>query len=60
MLHFFGQFTTSFHFFLTTRGKKITSCWTFKKSQILNGGPSEKSHIVDHPKENHNEREFKR
>ena len=49
----------SFHFFLTTWGKQITSCWTFWKGPILSAGPSAKVLIVDHPKEDYIEREFK-
>ena len=47
-------------FFLTTQGKQITSRWTFGKGPVLNHGPSEKFLIVGHPKEDLNEREFKR
>ena len=56
----FGQFTTSCHFFLITLGKYVTSCWTFWKGSLFNPGPSEKFLIVGHPKEDHNEWEFKR
>ena len=37
---------------------QITSHWTFWKVPILNAGPFEKFLIVDHPKEDHNERGF--
>ena len=47
-------------FFLTTQGKQITSHWTFRKGPIINPGPIEKFLIVDHPKEDHKEREFQR
>ena len=40
--------------------EKITPRWTFWKSSILTAEPSGKLLIVDHPKENHNEQEFKR
>ena len=33
--------------------------WTFWKGPSLNAGPSGKFLIVDHPKEDHNERMFK-
>ena len=48
-----------FSFFLSTQGKQITLRQTFRKSPILNAGPTEKFLIVDHPKEDHNEPEFK-
>ena len=38
----------------------MISSWTFWKGPILNAGPSENFLILDHPKEDHNEQEFKR
>ena len=57
MLNFLDNSLT---FFLITKGKQITSRWTLWKGPMLNGGTSENFFIVDHPKEDHNKRGFKR
>ena len=41
----------SLTFFLTTKGKKITSRWTIWIGLRLNAGTTENFFIVDHPKE---------
>ena len=56
----FWKIYGSFSFFLARQGKQITSHWTLPKGPIRNVDPSEKFLFVEHPKENHNEREFKR
>ena len=48
-----------FSFFLTMQGKWISSRWTSWKGPISNAEPSDKFLFVNHPKEDHNEREFK-
>ena len=50
---------SGFSFFLKTKGKQITSRWTFSKVPILNAGPSEKFSFVGNPKEDHEKPEFK-
>ena len=51
----------AFLFFIGEKeGKKIILRWTFWKGPILITGPSEEFLVVDHPKEDHNEKEFKR
>ena len=49
-----------FYFFLTTSGKYITSRLNLWKGPKLNSRPSKKFLIVDHPKEGHNDQDFKR
>ena len=51
---------SGFSFFLTAQGKQITSRWTLWKGPIINAGPAEGFLIVDHPKVDHTEWEFKR
>ena len=54
----FRQFMAAFHFFWLHKGNRSLHVGLSKRSNN-NGGPSEKFLIVDHPKEDHNEREFK-
>ena len=55
----FGQFSAAFHFSNYIGGIDHFTL-TFRKGPILTAGPSEEFLIVDHPKEEHNKREFKR
>ena len=49
----------AFHFFQLHRRKRSLHAGPSEKGPILNAGPFEKFLVVYHPKEDHNEREFK-
>ena len=54
----FGQFTAAFHFFQLHRGNRSLQVGLSEKVQYLTVVDLLKFLIVDHTKENHNEREF--
>ena len=56
----FTIFTVSALIFGQFRGNRSLHVGPSEKSAILNAGPTEIFLIMDHPKEFHNEREFKR
>ena len=54
----FRQFTVAFHFFYLNRGNRSLQVGLSEKVQYLTVVDLLKFLIVDHTKENHNEREF--
>ena len=56
----FGQFTAAFHFFILRRGNRSLPIAPSGKVRCVTLDLLKKFLIVDHPKEGHNELEFKR